>query len=59
MGTKYSVGGVAIGVFRIAYRAIINALDMSIGYWQILAAQQADPCVSFDCSSAERTFLHM
>jgi hypothetical protein len=48
VGTKYSVGGVAIGVFRIAYRAIINALDMSIGYWQIPAARQAGPQITFD-----------
>jgi hypothetical protein len=57
--TKYSVGGVAIGIFRVAYRAIKNAFDMGIGSGQILAAQSTDPQISFDCSSTERTFFHM
>jgi hypothetical protein len=58
-GTKYSVGGVAIGIFRIANRAIKNACDIVIGSWQIPAAQPTGPQITFDCSSAERTFFHM
>jgi hypothetical protein len=50
VGTKYSIGGVAISIFRVAYRAIKNAFDMGIGSWQIPAAQPTDPQISFDCS---------
>ena len=43
VGTKDSVGGVAIGIFRVAYRAIKNASDVGTGPGQISAAQSTDP----------------
>ena len=58
-GTEYPVGGVAIGIFRVANRAIKNALDLGIGYLQVSAAQPTDLQISCDCSSTERTSFHM
>jgi len=57
--TEYSVGGVAIGLFRIAYRAIEDAFYVGIGPDQIPAAQLTDPQVFADYSSTERTGFHM